>query len=142
MVFLVLLGIGVQSLSVSSSLRQVAQIDSLLKEEMEAVRGFRDGTTWQTNGLGTLATGSANPYYAVLNTGTNPAIWTLQTGTETIGEFTRNVVFDKVSRDPSTKNIESIYNASNDDPDTRKITATATWGSKTYQVVTYLTNWQ
>ncbi|MDO8529900.1 MAG: type II secretion system protein [bacterium] len=140
-VFLTLLSIGVQSMAASRSIKKAAEVDSLIKEELEAVRSFRDGTQWATNGLGVVATGSTNPRYTALDSSTPPK-WILQSGTETVGAFTRNVVFDKVSRNPSTQNIESTYNAANDDPDTRKATVTVTYGGKTYQVITYLTNWQ
>ena len=140
-VFLMLLSIGVQSMVASRSIKKAAEVDSLIKEELEAVRSFRDGTQWATNGLGVVATGSANPRYAALDT-LNPPKWILQSGTETVGAFTRNMVFDKVSRNPTTQNIESTYNAANDDPDTRKVTVTVTYEGKTYQVITYLTNWQ
>ena len=140
MVFITLLGIGTLALNTSSSIKKTTQIDSLIKEEIEAVRSFRDGTVWGTNGLGTVSVGGANPYYLVLDTG-NPPKWILQTGTEMVNDVTRNVVFDNVSRDPSTNNIESAYNPAHLDPDTKKITVTVVSGTKTYQVVTYLTNW-
>lgn len=140
-VFLTLLGIGVQSLTLSHTIKKTTEIDALIKEELEAIRSFRDGTVWATTGLASLATGSANPYYATLDN-QNPPKWILQTGTQTLGAYTRNVVFDKVSRNPGTQAIESAYNGANDDPNTRKITVTVTYEGKTYQVGTYLTNWQ
>ena len=141
-VFVALMGVGVQALNISSSIKKTTQIDALIKEEMEAVRSFRDGTVWATTGLGGLATGSNSPYYMVLNTGVNPNTWITQTGTETVSGFSRKVHFDKVSRDPATSDIEGTYNASNDDPDTRKATVTIASGSNTYEVITYFTNWQ
>ncbi len=136
--FVTLLSLGFLSLNISPSIKKATQADSLAKEEVEATRSFRDGTTWSTNGLGTVLTGSSSPYFLVLNNNQ----WALQQGTETVGIFTRKVVFDKVSRDPVTNNIESTYNASHDDPDTRQITVTISWEDKIYQVVSYLTNWQ
>lgn len=141
-VFITLLGIGVQSLGLSYTIQKTTQIDSLLKEEMEATRSFRDGTNWSTDGLGVVSTGSANPYHLILSGAFNPPKWILQTGIEAVGEFTRQVVFDKVSRDPFTHDIESIYNTANDDSKTRKITASVVYGGKTYQVIAYLTNWK
>jgi type II secretory pathway pseudopilin PulG len=139
-VFIALLSIGVSSITLSRSIEKTTQIDALLKEGMEAVRSFRDGTTWATSGLAALATGSANPYYATLDNSTPPK-WILQSGTQTLGEFTRSIVIDKVSRQVGTNNIETVYNAANDDPDTRKITVTVTYASTNYQIVSYLTNW-
>lgn len=140
-VFITLLGIGFSSVSLATNIQKATQADALIKEELEAVRSFRDGTIWATDGLGTFATGSASPYYLVLDTTPNPLKWKLNSGTETVGEFTRKLVFDKVSRDPSTQNIEAVYNPTNNDPDTRKVTVTVALGAKTYQVISYLTNW-
>lgn len=141
LVFMLLLGIGFSSVSLATSIQKAALADSLIKEELEAVRSFREGTVWATDGLGTMTVGSANPYYLSLDATVNPPKWKLNSGTETVGEFTRSLVFDNVSRDPLTQNIETIYNASNNDSDTRKITVTVTLGAKTYQVISYLTNW-
>lgn len=140
-VFITLLGIGFSSLNLAGSIQKTTEADTLIKEEFEAVRSFRDGTIWITNGLATLNTGSLNPYYFSINTVPNPDTWVANMSTETTGAFTRNIVFDKVSRDLSTKNIENPYNATHDDPNTRKATVTVTWQSKTYQVVSYFTNW-
>ncbi len=140
-VFIFLITMGVQSLNISSTIQKTAQINSLMKGEMEAVRGFRDGSTWAINGLGTVLIGNTNPYYMVLNNSANPARWALQSGIETVGAFTKRVVFDKVSRDTSTQNIESTYNAVRDDPKTRKITVSVVSGFTTYQLISYLTNW-
>jgi len=136
-VFMTLLSTGLSVINISASMQKQIKADSLAREELEAARSFRDGTTWATNGLGTANTGSSNPYYLSNNSGS----WTLVSGTETPDIFTRKVIFDKVSRD-SSQNIESVYNVSHDDPDTRKITVTITWPGKTMQVVSYLTNWK
>lgn len=141
-VFITLLGIGIFALNISFSLQKSAEIDALMKESLEATRSFRDGTTWSTNGLGTILIGSGNTYYFVLDNTPNPPKWSLTSGTETIGVFTRKIFFDKVSRNPSTKDIESTYNSVNDDPNTRKVTVSITFDSKTSQVITYLTNWK
>lgn len=140
--FIALLSAGVMLLNLSSSIKNTTQSDFLIKEEIEAVRSFRDGTGWSVNGLGTVNRGSNNPYHIFLDTSSNPNKWNLITGVETSGIFTRNIVFDNVSRDPSTNNIEDNYNQLHDDPNTIKITVTATWLNKTSKVVAYLTNWQ
>ena len=140
--FTVILAIGATSLRLSSSIRNTTEADSLIKEEIEALRSFRDGTDWSVNGLGTVSKGSSNPYHVVLDTVSNPNTWNLVSGTETVGIFTRNIVFDNVSRNPNTNNIEDNYNQLNDDPDTIKITVTVAWLDKTLKVITYLTNWQ
>ena len=130
------------SLNISSSIRNTTQADSLIKEEIEAVRSFRDGTNWYVNGLGTVNKGSSNPYYVFLDASLNPNKWNLISGTETTGIFTRNIVFDNVSRDPVTNNIENNYNQLNNDPNTVKITVTVAWLNKTSKVIAYFTNWQ
>lgn len=135
-VFINLLGLGFLSLNISSSIKNEIQANSLIKEELEALRNFRDGTTWLN--FSSVNFGDGNPYYFILSGNQ----WVRSSGTETVGIFTRSVVFDKVSRDPVTQYIESVYNASHDDPDTRKIKTNVIWDSKTYQLVTYVTNWQ
>lgn len=140
-VFITLLGIGGIALSLATSVQKTTEADALIKEELEAIRSFREGSVWATDGLGLLSTGVINPYYVVQDTSVTPPKWKFNAGTETIGAFTRKVVFDKVSRDPGANNIEEVYNSAHDDPDTRKVTVTVTLGTKTYQVVSYLTNW-
>lgn len=137
-VFITLLGVGSLAMNVSSSIQKETQANSLIKEEFEALRNFRDGTQWATNGLGAVNTGSNNPYYLADNSNN----WALVSGAETTGIFTRQVVFDKVSRDPGTQNIESAYDLSHDDPDTIKATVKVSWLDKTLQAVSYLTNWK
>lgn len=131
-VFITLLGIGFLILNVSNSIQKTASADSLAKEELEAARSFRDGTTW-TN-FKNVSFGGQNTYYFTL-TGNQ---WTRNLGTETIGIFTRNVIFNQVYRD-SNGNIASSGTLDNE---TIKITATVNWSGKTLQTITYLTNWQ
>ncbi len=141
-VFITLLGIGFSAVNISKSIREQTQADALAKEEFEAVRSLRDSSNWLVNGLGAVLFGNANPYHMILDTGTNPAHWVLQTGEETTGIFTRKVVFDQVSRNPATQDIESAYNAAHNDPDTVMATITIIWNDKTSQVTAYFTNWK
>ena len=140
--FAVLLNIGTWSIKISTSLREATQANSQLKEVIEAVRNFRDGKDWATDGLGLLATGADNPYHLFLDTSSSPAEWNLVSGIETSGIFTNQIIFDRVSRDPSTYNIEAVYNSSRDDPNTRKVTAIISWRDRTLQLITYFTNWE
>ncbi|MEK7080489.1 MAG: type II secretion system protein [Patescibacteria group bacterium] len=140
-VFTILLGIGFSAINMSSSIKKQTQADFLAKEELEALRSYRDGTTWATNGLGAVDSGDSNPYYMLLDNGATPK-WTLHLGQETIAVFTRYVVFDWVSRDPSTGYIQSAYNPSNRDAETVKVKVTVSWLGKISQVFAYLTNWQ
>ena len=137
-----LFGVGAYALKISSSLQKTELANDLVQETIEAIRAFRSGTTWASNGLGVITTGNDNPYYPKLDTGTNPPKWTLAAGTQSINGFTRKVIFDNVSRDPTTGNIESTYNASHNDPDTKKATVTVSWANGNIQIITYFTNWK
>ena len=141
--FTVILDVGTLSVKTSTSIQKNSQANFLLKEEMEAARTYRDGTTWTsaTNpiGLGTVNTGSDNPYYFVLDTGVNPNKWVLTSGTETIGIFTRRIVFDQVYRDSNSNIVSSGGTLDNN---TKKVTATVSWPEKTLNLMTYLTNWK
>lgn len=142
-----ILGLVSLSLKTSTSIKEITQANTLAQEAMEAIRNFRDGTEWDINGLkdyiGTGAT-TSDPYHSELDNNFDPPKWILVEGEEAIGDFTRKVVFKKVSRDPLTQNIEPTYNEDNDDSDTRKVEATVSWknGNKKIKLVTYLTNWK
>ncbi|MEK7664500.1 MAG: hypothetical protein AAB340_03655 [Patescibacteria group bacterium] len=136
-VFITLLGVGFLSLNVSQSLQKSSESDSLIAEEIEAVRAFRDSTAsaWSTTGIGSLNT--ASDYHFVLSG--SPPSWSVVTGSEVLGDFTRKVVFDSVQRDA---NGYIVLSGGTDDPDTRKVTVQVISSSKNYQTITYLTNWQ
>ena len=153
-----LLNVATSSLKFSRLMKENDQAKELAQEALEAVRNFRDGTVWN-NGLGALEPNSdSDPdtdYYPIVNdcppncpSDCPPNCplkwWTFVLGEQTIGNFKRKVVFSKISRDSTSKNIESVYNPSNYDPNTRKITAIVSWdnGNKTVEVSTYLTNWR
>lgn len=140
--FTALLGLAFNLTAVSYSTKKTAESESLAKEILEAARAFRDGTDWAAGGLGAVSTGAGSPHYFRLDGSVNPPRWTIENGEETMGVFARKVIVDRVSRDPSTGNIEAVYNGSRDDPDTRKVAAVVSWEGKTVQIVSYLTNWQ
>lgn len=54
--------------------------------------------------------------------------WVLVAGSENVilnsETYVRYLVIDNVSRDPSTRDIESSYNSASDDPSTQKVTVT------------------
>ncbi|TET84704.1 MAG: hypothetical protein E3J36_00615 [Candidatus Nealsonbacteria bacterium] len=142
-----ILGLVSLSLKTSTSIKEITQANALAQEAMEAIRNFRDGTEWDTNGLRDHIEAGAttsDPYRPELDNNFDPPKWILVEGEETIGDFTRKVVFKKVSRDPLTQNIEPTYNEDNDDSDTRKVEATVSWKNenKKIKLVTYLTNWK
>ncbi len=134
-----ILSVVVYSLRAQVTVRQSMQAAQYAKDAIEAVKSYRGQTSWDINGIGTLAAG-AN-YHPALATDNASSSWTMALGAETIGPFSRTIVFDRISRDPSSKNIESAYNAANDDPESRKMTVTLSWSEKNIQMTTYITNW-
>jgi len=114
---------------------------SLAEEAMEATRNFRNNTTWSSTGIGNLSVGI--DYHPA----SSSAGWDIISGIENINEFSRKIVFNKVSRDANS-NIESTYdpNPSNDDPNTRKVIVTISWADREGQmsetIKTYITNWR
>jgi hypothetical protein len=141
--FAVFLDIGTLSVKTSTTMQKSSQANFLLKETMEAVRSYRDATTWTQAvspiGLGAANLGSANPYYLALNTQANPNTWVLTSGTETTGIYQRSIVFDSVYRDAGSNIVTSGGTL---DANTKKVTVTVTWPEKTMTLVTYLTNWK
>ena len=132
-----ILGLATFALRVSTLMKETAQANNLAQEIIETVRNFRDGTDWDTNGLGNLTIGVN---YYPRKTADIPPKWELVLGEETVDAFTRKVVFENVSRDLND-NIEGIYNPINDDPKTRKVIAVISWKDKEVEIITYLTDW-
>lgn len=132
-----LLGVATSSLKVSTLIKETTQAKDIGQETIEAIRNFRDGTDWEINGLGTLTTGIS--YHPKVDATTSPPKWTLVPGEETPDGFTRKVVFESVSRDA---NDDIVENGGTNDPDTKKVTVTASWKEKKVEIITYLTNWK
>ena len=132
-----LLGLASFSLGGVGLLRNVTQANAIAQETMEAARNFRDQTSWNSNGIGTLTIDS--PYHPEI---TVDSVWTLAAGEQVSGIFTRKVVFGRVYRDLSG----NIFSSGAEDPDTRKISVTVSWqergGTRQIELVTYLTNWK
>jgi len=131
-----LLGVATFTLKISTLLKETNQANNLAQEAMEAVRNFRDGTDWNTNGLGTLISGI--PYYPQKSIDTQ-AKWQLIQGEEIINNFTRKVIFSTIMRDTNDNIIEAGGTV---DPNTKKVTATVSWKEKKVEIITYLTNWK
>ncbi len=131
-----LLGVVVFSLKLSATVKETTIADALAQELVEAVRNFRDGTDWDTDGLGTLNSGVN--YYSEQTAG-SPPTWILTLGTETINNFTRKVVFENVMRDANDNIVES---GGTNDPNTMKVIATVSWESRKVEIITYFTNWK
>jgi len=130
----VFMGIAVTSLKLSNSIKQASTADFLMRDAIEIVRAFRNETDWDVDGLGTLSTGIS--HYPQLG-----STWSLLSGSETIGIFTREIIFEDVSRD-SNDNIEASYNPLNKDDNTKRVIIRVSWGSKNLELITYLTNWR
>src|SRR3989344_1926701 len=126
-----LLGFSSFSLNISNLTKQTTQANKLA---LEAVRNFRDGTTWNVNGLGTLTNGTI---YHIQKTTDVPPKWQLVTGEETIDNFKRKIVFGEVFRNSST---DDIADSGDQDTNTKKVTVTITWQNESVELVTYLTN--
>ena len=133
-----LLGLASFSLGVSALIKQTNQGNLLSQEVMEAVRNFRDGTSWDVDGFGKLAT--STDYYPQA-TG-SPSKWQLVQGIENIDGFTRKVVFEDVMRDSNSNIVE----AGTYDPNTKKVIVTVSWKERgrehKLEIFTYLTNWK
>lgn len=57
--------------------------------------------------------------------------------------YTRYVIIDNVSRDSSTRNIQSSYSVSDDDPSTQKVTVNVSWtGGNPVSVSEYFFRWK
>jgi prepilin-type N-terminal cleavage/methylation domain-containing protein len=122
------------SLKFSSLMKENDQAKALAEEALEIVRNFRDGTTWNTNGLGIL---TLNTAYHPEKIGSPPR-WNLVLGEENINIFTRKIVIKKVFRDFSS----NIALTGTEDVNTKQIVATISWRNRKLEISTYLTNWR
>ncbi|MFH1820487.1 MAG: hypothetical protein ABH805_01045 [Candidatus Nealsonbacteria bacterium] len=127
------------SLMTASLVKQTTQADSLAKEAMEVVRVFRDSTSWSIDGLASLIDSTA---YHPEKTAFLPPEWDLVLGQESIGKYTREIVFKAVYRDVN----DDIASLGALDADTKKVIVTVNWEERgrPHEVVltSYFTNWQ
>jgi len=134
-----LLGLASFSLDASHLASQNTQAEALAQEAMEAVRNFRDGTSWDINGLGKLAT--STDYYPKATS--SPFKWQLIQGQETINNFTRKIIFTSVQRDANSNIVAS---GGVNDPETKKASVSVAWTEKgrphQVSISTYFTNWK
>lgn len=134
-----LLGLINFSLRIAGEKKRLYQANFIAQEAMEGVRNFRDGTSWDVDGLGTLAV--STPYH-VEKTGSPPR-WTLSAGEQTTDGFTQRVIFDEVQRDGNDNIVESggVVDAS-----TTEVTMTISWlergESRQIELVNFFTNWR
>ena len=130
-----LLGLAAFSLKITNTLKETQQASNFSQELMEITRNFRDGTSWNADGLGTLLTGTA---YHPQQSG-SPAAWQFSLGLETEGIFSRKIVFEDVFRD-ADDNI--TLSGGLLDNNTKKATVTVWWKDKSIELVSYFTNWK
>lgn len=106
----------------SESLNKI-RANFIAEEGLEAMRFLRD-QSWSGN-LSALAQGTT--YYLSFNAVSS--VWSINTSDSGLVDnlFSRKVSVNKVSRNPSTQDIESTYNPSNDDPDTKKFNVSVEW---------------
>jgi len=128
------------SLQISNLNKETIYANFLAQETLDATRNFRDGTSW-SNGLGILAVGDINPYHpATTDDPPNPPKWSMVSGEEIIGNFTRKVVFENVNRDSSNDDIVATDGTL--DPLTKKAKVTVSWKNNKVEITTYFTNWK
>ena len=129
-----LLGLAAFSLKTSTLIKETNQADFLVQEAMEAVRNFRDGTDWNTDGLRNLSPG----IYHLEKSSDVPPKWQLVSGEETVNGFTREIEIEDVYRDGN----DNIAESGDPDSETKKVTVTIFWKDKEVKIATYLTNWR
>ena len=129
-----ILGLIIFSLKNTVQIKQTTIANNLAQEAQEAIRIFRDGTAWGTDGLGTLPLEQS---YKIKITGATSSQWSLELGEETIDIFTRKIFFSKVFRDGQ----DNIASSGTEDTNTRKVTVEILWVNKKVTLVNYLTNW-
>jgi len=122
----IILSIGSQAVWVSlQSGKTSAESDvamGLASEAMESVRAIAD-EKWQN--IYNLTKGTQ---YHTAQSGTK---WATSTASEVIAlntaSYTRYFVINNVSRDPSTRMIDTTYNSVHDDPNTQRVVVTVSW---------------
>lgn len=131
-----LAGVGNFVLKLSTQLKNNVVATGLATEGLEVVRAVRE-ENW--NLIGSLAVG--NSYYPAKSGW--PLKWTLISGSETIGGFTRQIILNDVYRDG---NDDIAGSGGTLDVNTKKITATVFWTepgqNQEVSLTAYLTNWK
>lgn len=142
LVLVSLFGAIIYPFKVNIVAQQTLQAHLLAQDTLEAARSFRDNTEWGVDGINTLTTGDSHSYYPKIQQLATSTILTLTPGTETLNNFTRWLIIENVSRDPITKDIETVYNVLNNDSYTKKVIAYVNWDDQQIELITYLTNWK
>src|SRR3989304_3599190 len=131
--FFAILQLSAMTMKASGDRNNKERALQLAQEGIEATRAIRDAG-WTTNIAG-LSFGST--YYPV----NNSAAWALAASNPGLidGKFTRTAVVSNVSRDINDNIVQS---GGTNDPKTKKVTVTVSWGSptKSAQLITYITD--
>ena len=139
----VILSVGANAVFLSlrsnktSGERDVAS--GLASETLEAVRSTVE-ENWQNIYSLTKSTGHYYPLQSVNK-------WTLTSGDQVVTlnniAYTRYITVDNVSRDYTTRNIQSSYSGADDDPSTQKVTVKISWaGGNSITLVEYFFRWK
>jgi len=131
-VLVVLIGAVSNSVAISRLALERTQASYLLEEGAEAMKSIRDNAWTSITGL-TMGT----TYYLSWS----GSIWTTTTTASKIGNFTRTVVCQNVSRD---SNNDIVTSGGTNDTGTKKCTITVTWpsynGTITETLAEYITD--
>ena len=139
--------VAIFSLKLSKENKNEIKAAYLAEEGIEAVRNIRDQVSWTDiadgkTGIGELDLDIDDTYYPVIS-GNSWELTIIDPGLIN-NRFSRKVVFEKLSRDPDSGDIEDLYSSVNDDENSRRITVIVSWQekgkTKDVTLVTYLTN--
>lgn len=132
--FFAFLQTGIVAVRLLRNEKENLEATVLLQETMEVTRAVRD-ESWSANiGWRTDVSNPSPRYYPIIQNGK----WLLATTSPGLvnGRYDRYVTFERVNRDGSDR----IAVSGSDDPGTKKIKATVTWGAKTKEITAYATN--
>lgn len=131
--FFAIAELAFMSMKASAERSERARALAVAQEGLEAVRTIRDAG-WTAN-IASLSFGST--YYVA--TSSNQWVLTATDPGLIANRYVRTAVIDNVSRDI---NDDIVDVGGTDDPGTKKVTMTVTWGvpQKSVELVTYITN--
>jgi len=139
----VVVGLGSQMIIASIRSGKVSNERNValgLAEEMSEAVGNIASEKWQN--IYGASKGAANHHYPQQASGK----WVLTNGDEAVMlngvSYTRYFTIDNASRDVPTREIETSYNALNDDPSTQKITIYVVWNGETVTYNQFLSRWR
>lgn len=98
----------------------------LAQDAMEAVKNIRDRKWDEIENLTLSTSEEENPYYPVHQE--EDGEWQLTSGTETIDNYTRSIIFENVLRDVDGDIVEE---SGTSDPLMKKVTVRVSWGAET-----------